>query len=299
MPCYYPLRGNRLSDGSVGQFRQADKWSLNREIEGQEQVPCGRCVGCRIDNKRSWAIRAMHEASLSPDNCFITLTYDDDHVPEGHTLRKTDFQKFLKRMRYRYGSFSYMLVGEYGPTTLRPHAHALIFGLDFSEGPGEEDLESGHWSSEMVSKCWKFGYNSVGTFTEERAAYVAGYCLKKLSGSRDRKERERIDPDTGEVWHVDPEFFLMSRNPAIGKRWFEKYHADCFPSDFVIDHNGNKAPVPPYYETLYERENGEAMARVRAARKEAEKLPEWEALKASEKTLKARSKLFSKGPRAL
>ena len=65
-------------------------------------LPCGQCIGCRIDYSRTWAIRCLHESKLHDENSFLTLTYDDDHLPSDLSLDKTHFQKFMKRLRSRF-----------------------------------------------------------------------------------------------------------------------------------------------------------------------------------------------------
>jgi hypothetical protein len=47
----------------------------------------------------------------------------------------------------------------------------------------------------------------------------------------------------------------MSRRPAIGKSWFEKYGSDVFPHDHVVL-DGVKHPVPTFYDREYEKEDG-------------------------------------------
>ena len=70
------------------------------------QVPCGKCIGCRLEHSRSWAVRCVHEAYMYENNCFVTLTYDDEHLPltgDGlATLQRNDLTLFLKRLRKRY-----------------------------------------------------------------------------------------------------------------------------------------------------------------------------------------------------
>lgn len=67
------------------------------------QVPCGMCISCRIAKTREWKLRLTMEQSQWKESCFVTLTYDDDHLhmtPCGHmTLWPDDMQKFVKRTR--------------------------------------------------------------------------------------------------------------------------------------------------------------------------------------------------------
>lgn len=97
-------------------------------------VPCGRCVNCRIAHSREWATRIIHEASMYDDTGFVTLTYDDEHLPEDGGLRKKDFQDFLKLLRYHLGDvkIKYYMCGEYGEKNHRPHYHAIMFGVGYN-----------------------------------------------------------------------------------------------------------------------------------------------------------------------
>jgi len=105
MACFHPLSGwRRRGAGAVVFSKPSDTWCTAIE------VPCGQCIGCRLERSRQWAVRCMHEASLHEDNCFITLTYDDEHLPADNSLDKSEFQRFCKRMRKRVGSFRFFIV---------------------------------------------------------------------------------------------------------------------------------------------------------------------------------------------
>ena len=94
MACFSPLRGYRTADGSITH-------SLRMAVDDNLiTVSCKQCAGCRLNRSKDWAIRCCHEAELyGLDNCFITLTYNDEHLPAYGTLNKPDFQKFMKRLR--------------------------------------------------------------------------------------------------------------------------------------------------------------------------------------------------------
>ena len=120
MPCYYPLNAMRSSSGI----------QFTGDTIGNIKIPCGRCVGCRLERSRQWSVRIMHESQLHAENSFITLTYDDAHVPSDYSLRYPDFQKFMKRLRKHTGlPIRYYMCGEYGETFSRPHFHSCIFGF--------------------------------------------------------------------------------------------------------------------------------------------------------------------------
>ena len=135
MACVTPLQGwksrKRLPSGKRGvTFKYGESYSDMR-IE----VACGRCIGCRKEYARQWAMRCLHEASLFDENSFVTLTYDDKHLPAGGTLVKRDVQLFLKRLRRKFSdrTIRYFFSGEYGGDTLRPHYHGCLFGFAFPD----------------------------------------------------------------------------------------------------------------------------------------------------------------------
>ena len=122
-PCYHPISGFK---SATGQFHI----KLSQYSKESMTVPCGKCIGCKLDKARSWAIRCVHEASLYEDNAFITLTYDDSHLPPTGSLVKADFQNFMKRLRFHFGgnNIRFYQCGEYGDKNLRTAAHRA--GLD-------------------------------------------------------------------------------------------------------------------------------------------------------------------------
>ena len=112
------------------------------------KIPCGRCVGCRLERSRQWANRCMLELQYHESSYFVTLTYDDEHVPvtyysenvdgearSGLTLRARDLQLFMKRLRkeHSYERLRFFACGEYGSNSYRPHYHAIIFGLTLDD----------------------------------------------------------------------------------------------------------------------------------------------------------------------
>lgn len=91
-------------------------------------IKCGQCMECRLAYSREWAIRITHEAAMHERNCFLTLTYDDDHLPKYGQLVKSDLQKFFKRLRHHF-NFKYVACGEYGERRRRPHFMRLSLVL--------------------------------------------------------------------------------------------------------------------------------------------------------------------------
>jgi hypothetical protein len=249
MPCYKPIKALRSKEGGI---------TFNpKHSEGMDiRLPCGQCIGCRVDRSRQWAVRCMHEASLHPNNCFLTLTYNNENLPPDTGLVKEHFQKFMKRFRKKIQPHKvrYYMCGEYGEKSNRPHYHAIIFNYD---PPDKLYFQKNHqgdvlYTSEIFQKLWPYGFVTVGDVTFQSAAYVARYVMKKITGEQADEHYTRYDSETGEIFKVPPEYSAMSRRPGIGKEWFDKYHKDVFPDDFCVDHNGKKVKTPDYYLKLLE-----------------------------------------------
>lgn len=220
MACYKPLTAYRTDGGDI-HFHDNGQ---GRPLE----LPCGQCIGCRIQRSKDWALRCVHEASMYEDNCFITLTYGPEKLPPDCGLIKSDFQKFMKRLRNflevpatllnddcltpkiymrgpkkglrKIGTFTgtkikYYMCGEYGDESNRPHYHAIIFNWNpddwvyLFDSPGGEPV----YTSPTLESIWGLGFVTIGTVTFESAAYVARYVLKKINGPL----AEKIDEKTG------------------------------------------------------------------------------------------------------
>lgn len=262
MPCYHPMPAVRMKDGSV-KFVSRQK----RGVDGDLWLPCGQCIGCRLERSRQWAVRCLHEASLHQDNCFITLTYDESTVPAGGTLKYRDFQLFMKRLRKFVGRrVSFYCGGEYGETTARPHYHACIFGFDFPDKVRFKRSSDGSWlyTSKLLERLWPHGIVTTGDVTFASAAYIARYCVQKVTGQL-AESHYRVITNDGEIIDRTPEFNHMSLNPAVGKRWLEKYMTDVYPRDYVIV-NGVKVKPPAYYDVLFEKENPGVFSEIVASR---------------------------------
>lgn len=286
MPCFHPIKAWQRESGEI-------VFSESGRIARSLNLPCSQCVGCRLERSRQWAVRCMHEASLYSLNCFITLTYDDEHVPENGSLDYRHFQLFLKRLRKNVGKVRFYMCGEYGDLNNRPHFHACLFGVDFDDKVLFRKLESGSclYTSEKLSKLWPYGYSTIGDVTFDSAAYVARYVMKKVTGSGASAHYTVLNPETGELTELTPEFCRMSLKPGIGAGWFKKWKTDVYPHDYVIV-NGVKAKPPRFYDKLLEREDPFAAEALQADRyKKAEPFLEDgspERLAVREKVTKAR-----------
>lgn len=245
MTCYFP---NRWYEGPVKEngkisiaFKRKDSF---RDVE--LNLPCGNCIGCLMARARSWAARCMQEASLWEDNCLITLTYDDKHLPWSGSLAYCDFQDFMKRLRKRFGpDIRFFMCGEYGPEKLRPHYHALLFNHDFDDRLLFKETEAGSplYISSELQKLWPKGYSSVTDVNYKSASYVARYNLKKALNPVKLPEG------------LDKEFVQMSRKPGIGRGWYDKFKGDVFPSDQVIVSGGIEMKPPRIFDKWLDKED--------------------------------------------
>lgn len=259
MVCYFPLEGfMTLADGFVMDRNHP-------RITGPMTVSCGQCIGCRLERSRQWAIRCVHETQMHADNCFITLTYDDDNLPFGGTLHRPDFQKFMKRLRKNQGPCRVFYCGEYGETTLRPHYHAILFGWRPPDPELFQNDDNKLYQSKILSDIWGLGHASFGEATFETAAYVARYVTKKITGPAAETHYETVDPETGEIYTRVPEFNGMSRRPGIGLEWVKKYGKDTYSKDEVIL-RGKAMKPPRAYDRQFEITDPRTWQRVKLNR---------------------------------
>lgn len=274
MACYYPLKAYKsLTPGEGVTFKRTSH--SGEAIE----LACGQCIGCRIQRANDWAARLCHEASLHDANMFITLTYADEHLPEAGTLVKKHFQDFMKRYRSAIEpkKIRFFHCGEYGGKTLRPHYHALIFGHRFDDLQLHSRNKQGDplFTSAKLETLWGLGHCLIGEVTYKSANYTARYLMKRVNGDLAETHYQRVDPETGEVHNVLPEYATMSNRPGIGYNWLQRYASDIFPHDhLVID--GRKQPVPRYYWRKWKEENEQASKplqrkRIKAAKRQTAK----------------------------
>lgn len=278
MPCYGVLKGYRGAINSNGKRPIV----FNRRYAAAPiqfvDVPCGQCVGCRLERSRQWAMRCVHECTLWDDNCFITLTYDDASLEdwrkrnikssERYSVNVREFQLFMKRLRKSIGAdVRVFYCGEYGAKFGRPHYHAILFNYDFDDKYAwSESNGQILYRSPRLEKAWPFGYSTIGSATFESAAYCARYILKKVTGDSSVSHYTRVDPETGEIHELTPEFARMSK--GIGRGWYEKFKRDAYPHDGVWL-RGRWMRPPKFYDALYEVEMPSDMARIKDLRRDA------------------------------
>jgi len=267
MPCYFPLQAIfilrpdgkkdiKFSDANARLFQKGVKLSGDSNLS----LPCGRCMGCRLERSRQWAVRCVHESKCFDDNCFVTLTYSPEHVPPDGSLLRKHVQDFIKRLRAKFSDrkIRYFYCGEYGDKLGRPHYHLCLFNLDFPDRVKLYKVNDfWYYRSAILESLWTFGNSMVCDFSFDTAAYVARYCTKKINGD--------LAPDhyNGRV----PEFAGMSLKPGIGASWFDKYaKTDLFPHDNVVSRGAESKP-PRYYDILRERIDPDGFAKAKEARR--------------------------------
>jgi hypothetical protein len=291
MPCYHPLKGYRALKKNPSGKRSIVFNPKYGFLDQPVEVPCGQCIGCRLERSRQWAMRCLFEAQMHEDNCFITLTFAPEHLPKDSSLDITYFQKFMKRLRkHAYPlKIKYYHCGEYGEENGRPHFHACIFGYDFSDkilysSRGGFD----HYCSETLGKLWKYGHHDIGDVTFESAAYVARYIMKKRLGKDATEHYTEFDKTTGEIFRERlPEYTSMSN--GIGSDWFAEFQDDVYPKDFVTV-RGIKMKPPKYFDNKFEITAPDEYAQLKARRK---KLSEKNAENCTYERLSVREKLQS------
>lgn len=265
MSCFRPMlgvpTGEKTENGkNVYKWSNVPRDGLNLP-PGAVIVPCGKCYGCRLDYSRRWADRMILELATNKKAIFVTLTYQDDKLnisydqetglAYGASLNKRDCQLWMKRLRKAYPDVKirFFLAGEYGPTTCRPHYHAIIYGLSLEDFPdlievGKNELGQKFYSSEIFRNIWSNGFVSMSEVTWETCAYVARYVVKKV---------ESLDTgESPESLGLEPEFCLMSRRPGLGFD-FLKLHPDALDFDSIPISTAKgcrNIEIPRYYTRL-------------------------------------------------
>lgn len=311
MPCYHPLPA--LYTGKLTKTGKKELKVVSRDCVMSAEddlafaqgrtlwLPCGQCIGCRLERSRQWANRCMLELEYHKSAYFVTLTYNDDHVPFSYysddetgeafkalSLRKRDFQLFMKRLRKCFDdqSIRFYACGEYGPETLRPHYHAILFGLKLDDLVPWSKSPQGfqYYLSPIMQELWSDrkapsrlgranvltadpeylrslkGHILVAEVSWETCAYVARYCTKKLTGEHS---------DYYATYGIEPPFSLMSNRPGIAHQWYVD-HPDCYDYEYIsvsTPTGGLKFKPPRYFDKLYDIDEPEKLAEIKASRK--------------------------------
>lgn len=220
--------------------------------KGDQTFNCGRCHACRVNKTQQWAVRLVYELDNWNYASFVTLTYDDDHLPTDNTLSKFDLESFLDSLRYelkkKNRTFRYYACGEYGSDPRhflpgqkhgRAHYHLILFGLNPSA------YDDDNYDRELISKCWKkcdpilwtykpSGNNAIDYVNRSTIAYVTGYVQKKLNGDLAKEiYGDRQPPFSVCSQGLGLDFFLKNRTR------FEKQG--------YLTLNGKKVAIPKYF----------------------------------------------------
>lgn len=305
MSCYHPLKAIRKpeykqkKDG--GFYRPILYVPLGTEImpydfvdtstgEMTEEktflIPCGRCLGCRLDYSKAWANRMTMESitmtkeykptiqglfsndlrwqanEMEFEPWFITFTYDDQHLPRGcvnedgsqhFTLFMKDFQDFMKRLRvnryrqYGYeGSIKYYYAGEYGDTTMRPHYHAIMWYLPLHKLRYYAKTALGDILYNDPEITDLWGKGHV---VIARANWnTCAYTARYVMKKQNMTYSEQCEL-FGNIGISAP-YVRMSRNPGIGIEFFEKHKDEIYTYDQIVLPANKKGEVntckPPH-----------------------------------------------------
>lgn len=245
MPCFRPVTCWLPADGGPVQFSEKRDC---REIE----IACGQCIGCRIQRQQMWAFRCLAEASSHESNWFATLTYAPEHLPPHGSLNHRDWQLFAKRVRRSLGPFRYLMCGEYGEQTFRPHYHALLFGLRIPDAD-RFSVRGGYpvYRSEKLTSLWGLGLCEFGTVTAQSARYCASYVLK------DSRPPERLDESTGELIALRKPYGRMSLKPGLGDAWIRRYYPEVFAHGACYS-NDTRFRIPDRFKHILDGIDSEA-----------------------------------------
>ena len=282
MSCFHPL---------TAFWRSVDRSSITFDKNKSATkipfaLPCGRCIGCRMEKARQWGLRCLHEKKLWEHNQFVTLTYNDESMPPGGSVCLRDVQLFMKRLRKlkksnKNNPIRFFLGAEYGEENRRPHYHALLFNCSFGDKKlfGRNGRGEAVYTSEELSSVWSIdglpmGFCTIGEVTFESAVYCAKYALKKLNVTDESSpEARQAFEDRYVVYDIDgvvhqraTEFAVMSRRPGIGMGYYEKYGAEVRAHDNVIV-NGRPVRPPRYYDSKSDVVDPVGFAETKARRK--------------------------------
>lgn len=225
----YKLTVEKLYKNTPTVFLNKDQYPL-----GYLELPCGHCIACKIQRSREWTLRIVHELEFWEHASFVTLTYDDKHLPKKNTLVKSDLQKFFKRLRKKISPIKYYACGEYGERGGRPHYHMILFGIKMDLDTIKED---GTVKNSILNDTWDLGLIHAGTVTADSARYVTGYIDKKYNGSME----DEIYTQTG---RINP-FQICSQ--GLGLR-FALREQEQLKKNLYTTLKGAKIGLPKYYK---------------------------------------------------
>lgn len=257
MACYRPIQ---VHEGGVKENgKKIIVFNSKEKAMDGFKIPCGKCIGCMQTRARDWAIRCKHEAMYHSESAFITLTYNNENLPKDGSVDVSEFQRFMKRLRFETKKkIRFFHCGEYGKRLQRPHYHALIFGHNFPDRTLWKEKPNRLYVSKELERLWPYGFSTIGQVTDATAQYVARYTLKKVFG-------EQAKNHYGEK---HPEYITMSRRPGIGKKWYDQFKNDIYEaSKGWYRWPGGALTMPPkYYDRLMAIEEPEKIEQIKLDR---------------------------------
>lgn len=229
-------------------------------------LPCGKCVACRLERSREWAVRLMHENKMHLNSEFVTLTYRNDDLPFNGTLVPGHLKAFHKRLQRMQRGVRYYGCGEYGDLNKRPHYHSILFGVVFPDKALYQKTPTGDlYTSKTLDRLWGLGDAKIAAVTFDTCAYVARYCLKKVDGPRREAGHYQVYDADGVISEREPEFARMSLRPGIGASYFAKFGSEIMRFDNVIM-DGKPIPSVRYYDKLIEKTAPKVLKRNKTSR---------------------------------
>lgn len=231
MTCANPTLAHIRDDGS----RIFRSWNLAADFVKANSMPfdCGTCIFCRKKRSLELARRCVLHASAYPDNCFLTLTYNNASLGDG-TINYSDIQKFKKRLRRSLEpkKIEIFNVHEYGKLG-RKHWHLVVFNHDFKDKLLYKTSNGiPIHTSEILRRLWPNGHNTIGNVTEASALYQAQYTQKDIKNGNTNNDKK-----------------AKSNHSGIGKPYFLKHYKQILLLGY-IPFQGQKMPLPRYFEKL-------------------------------------------------
>jgi len=280
MSCTNPLTGYQLKEyqGETSPIIFKRPELLELRHYNKYGLPCGVCEGCLSQRSMLRGIQIACELKTTiGDSYFLTLTYDDDHIPENYSLYKPHITNTIKAIRNNQRKinyphkFRYEQCGEYGGETSRPHHHMAAFNLEltdlvlYSDNGGKYSS----YTSEQMQKYWPYGQVVIIPLHLANCLYIAQHSDKKIANTTPNHELRILDPETGEIiTDRVPEYSTRSSKPAIGAEWYRQYgHTDLYNTDSIVC-DGKEYKIPRFFDKLLKRQNPKLYEEIKQARQD-------------------------------
>lgn len=262
MACYKPIQVHQIKKGQKVIFKSYKRedlnvmrYDMNVNYLKNDSVPCRKCIGCKMDNAKEWAIRSALESKESPWNWFVTLTYSNENLTYNSlglpNTNMNDLTKFINSLRKYFErkghiGIKYIASNEYGSKNNRPHYHILLFNCpldDLVETGKKNSIGNKYYQSKLIDKLWNKGMTVIGYLTYESAGYTARYSVKKMS-TLDYKTLKLV-----------PEKLRMSK--GIAKAYYERNKDKIYKYDVIYIKTEKgllKSQPPRYFDRLAEND---------------------------------------------